>query len=154
MRAKTARNESSRAKSTDSKVEERSSSAAPKAPATDDELQTGQALPLQKTASGQNPRKNHQYAHAWIEEEKRQLDLPQTNPRKNDSASPDDVKSVQKKETSFWIASWHACRSYHQTNDCDARQSGSQPAAAVHQTRQEPQRKQQAKRHPQQASQP
>ena len=76
---------------------------------TDDELQTGQAFPLQKTASGQNPRKNHQYAHlhahAWIKEEKRQLDLPQTNPRKSDSASPDDVKSVQKKETSFWIAS-------------------------------------------------
>ena len=47
----------------------------------------------------------------------------------------------------------HACRSHHQTTDCDARESGIPPDAAGHQTRQEQQREQQAKRQPQQASQ-
>ena len=83
----------------------------------DDELQTGQALPLQKTASGQNPRQSHQHAHlhahVWLEEEKRKLGHPQTNPRKSDSVSPDDEKSVQEKETSSWYASWLVCRSSH-----------------------------------------
>ena len=76
------------------------------------------------------------------------------NLRKSDSASPDDAKSVQKKETSFWIASWHVCRSRRSTTDCDAHESGILPDAAVLQIRQEQQREQQAKRQLQQASQP
>ena len=48
-----------------------------------------------------------------LEEEKRQLGHPQTNPRKSDSTSPDDEKSVQEKETSSWRASWLVCRSSH-----------------------------------------
>ena len=43
----------------------------------------------------------------------------------------------------------HVHRSHHQTTDCDARESGTCPDAAGHQTRQD----QQAKRQPQQASQ-
>ena len=86
----------------------------PKVEADDDELQTGEAHPLQKTAtpqdeaSGQNPRKSHQYAHlqahAWNGKEKCQLGHPQTNLWKSDSASPDDAKSCQKKETFLWSA--------------------------------------------------
>ena len=91
------------------------------------------------TADGHNPRWNHQHAHlhahVWLEEKKRQLAHPQTNPRKSDSASPDDAKSVQEKETSSWIASWHVCRSCRQTNDCDDRESGILPDAVTPQTR-------------------
>ena len=47
----------------------------------------------------------------------------------------------------------HVHRSHHQTTDCDARESGTCPDAAGHQTRQDQQREQQAKRQPQQASQ-
>ena len=47
----------------------------------------------------------------------------------------------------------HVYRSHHQTTDCDARESGTRPDAAGHQTRQDQQREQQAKRQPQQASQ-
>ena len=47
----------------------------------------------------------------------------------------------------------HVHRSHHQTTDCDARNSGTCPDAAGHQTRQDQQREQQAKRQPQQASQ-
>ena len=47
----------------------------------------------------------------------------------------------------------HVHRSHHQTTDCNARESGTCPDAAGHQTRQDQQREQQAKRQPQQASQ-
>ena len=46
----------------------------------------------------------HLQAHAWNGKEKRQLSHPQTNLWKSDSASPDDVKSLQKKETFLWSA--------------------------------------------------
>ena len=62
----------------------------------------------QNEASGQNPRKSYQYAHlqahAWNGKEKRQNSHPQTNLWKSDSASPDDAKSCQKKETFPWSA--------------------------------------------------
>ena len=62
----------------------------------------------QNEASSQNPRKSYQYAHlqahAWNGKEKRQLSHPQTNLWKSDSASPDDAKSCQKKETFLWSA--------------------------------------------------
>ena len=47
----------------------------------------------------------------------------------------------------------HVHRTHHQTTDCNARESGTCPDAAGHQTRQDQQREQQAKRQPQQASQ-
>ena len=47
----------------------------------------------------------------------------------------------------------HDHRTQYQTTDCNARESGTCPDAAGHQTRQDQQREQQAKRQPQQASQ-
>ena len=94
---------------------------------------------------------------AQIGEERHRLGLLQTNLKKSDSVFPDDKKKVQKKvqekETSSWLSSTHVCRSHHWTIDCDACVSGIPPVAAVHLTRQEQQREQQAKRQLQQESQ-
>ena len=111
----------------------------------------------QDEASGQNPRKSYQYAHlqahAWNGKEKRQLGHPQTNLWKSDSASPDEREELTEEGDLPLERSKHVYRSHHQTTDCDARESGTRPDAAGHQTRQDQQREQQAKRQPQQASQ-
>ena len=82
-------------------------------------------------------------AHVQLWEEKHRLGLPQKSSRKPDSASPDDEKKDQEKETYPSDASSTVCQSHCWTSDDDASWSENPPDAAEDRTRQAQQREQQ-----------